>query len=178
MILNKRMLAFPIPALILAGMLGLTGCTPTQSANDVAALESALGTLIQNRSLTEQFVRDVKSSAAPGDPAYQEVMESYNDARDAYNHFLDTVETGTNHGTSQKAQLRAAVDAQEASAQFLREATRTLNPSFNTRGIDFQRAIQIPDTLPHQFCQLPRKARGTIIEKVDRQIRWRSWGQM
>ena len=88
---RRNLLALALALLMLPT---ITGCTPTEESETISGLQTALSDLTQNRSLTEQFVRDVKASVDPGDPAYVQAMESYQDARDSYNRYLDNVESG------------------------------------------------------------------------------------
>lgn len=179
MLLNKKALSSIATAGIVLLLCVFTGgCTPTEETNTLAALQSALSTLVANRTLSEQFVRDVKTSVDPTDPAYQQAMESYEEARDSYNHFLDTVEDGAAKGKHTRQQMQLDLDAQNSAAGFLQDATRALKPSMNTRGIDFRRAIQIPANLAANLHRLPRHQRGALVEQFDNQVRWRSWGQM
>jgi hypothetical protein len=156
----------------------LTGCNPTEESDTISDLQTALSDLTQNRSLTEQFVRDIKSSLDPGDPAYVQAMESYQDARDVYNRYLDSVESGRKQNDERSLRGASPRDVQNATADFLADATRALKPSVNTRKIAFQRAVVIPENLPSNFTSLPKKVRNRIIDNVDDQVRWRSWSQM
>ena len=165
-------------ALALITVPALTGCTPTEESETISGLQTALSDLTQNRSLTEQFVRDVKSSLDPGDPAYVQAMESYQDARDTYNRYLDTVESGQKRDSSRSLRGSSPRDVQNAAADFLADATRALKPTANTRKIAFQRAVIIPDNLSSNLASLPKKVRGRIVDNVDEQVRWRSWSQM
>lgn len=162
--------------ILLCGLIG--GCTPTETTDALAALQSGLSTLVANRTLAEQFVRDVKTSVNPSDPAYIQSMESYEEARDSYNRFLDTVENGSAKGKSPQHEMQLGLDAQDSTAGFLQDATRALKPSMNTRAIDFRRAVQIPDNLAANLHKLPAHKRGKLIDQFDSQVRWRSWGQM
>ena len=164
--------------IVLALCVFIAGCTPQEKVDTVAALQSALSTLVANRTLAEQFVRDVKSSVSPNDPTYQQAMESYEEARDSYNRFLDSVEYGAVKGQSPRNEMQLGMDAQDSTAGFLQDATRALKPSMNTRSINFRRAVEIPDGLASDLHRLPRRARGALVQRFDDQVRWRSWGQM
>ncbi len=164
--------------LLLGSSICLAGCTPSEEVQTITDLQAALSALTQNRSLTEQFVRDVKSSADPGDPAYVQAMESYQDARDVYNRYLDAVESGGKRDSDRSLRHSSPRDVQNATADFLADATRVLKPSANTRKISFQRAVMVPDNLEGSLAKLPKKARQKITEEFDDQVRWRSWSQM
>lgn len=164
--------------LAMSSTLLVCGCTGTQEAETVTALQNALTNLVQNRSLTEQFVRDVKSSTDPSDPAYVEAMESYQDARDLYNRYLDAVESGTPVEKDRSLRHASPRDVENVTADFLSEATRALKPSVDTRRVAFQRAVMLPENLQTTLSKLPKKAREHLINQFDDQVRWRSWSQM
>ncbi len=165
-------------ASLLFGVTMLLGCTPAEEAETVSTLQTALTDLTQNRSLTEQFVRDVKADRDPGDPAYVQAMESYQDARDVYNRFLDSVESGPSRATDRSLRHTSPRDVQNATADFLADATRALKPTLNTRRVSFQRAVVVPDNLQAALAKLPKKSREKLIDQFDDQVRWRSWSQM
>lgn len=156
----------------------MSGCTPQEEKNAAAAFDASLTSLVQNRTLAEQFVRDVKTSCDPSDPSYQQARESYDQARDSYNRFLDTVESGSNGDRSTLRESQVESDAKDSSADFLKDATRALQPSVSTRGLEFRRAISIPDNLQVTLHKLPKRARESLVAQVDNQVRWRSWGEM
>jgi hypothetical protein len=156
----------------------LTGCTSTEVSDSIAALQAALASLQANRALTEQFVRDVKASIDPGDPAYAQVMDSYQTARETYDRFLDGVEDGGKTTYSRSLRHVAPIDVQNAAADFLADATSALKPNLNTRRIPFQRAVVVPTDLGPALKRLPKKAREHIIDQFDQQVRWRQWAQL
>jgi hypothetical protein len=168
--------------LILAAAIALpciTGCNSQDEADTVAVLQSALSDLQQNRALAEQFVRDVKESVPPSDPNYQQALDSYEDARDAYNHYLDVVENPQGKHASRSLRSEEAItDARNATAEFLADATTALRPSVSTRHIQFQRAVVIPDNLQRSLRKMPKGARDYLTDQFDGQVRWRSWGQL
>lgn len=156
----------------------ITGCPASDESAAVTVLQSALSDLTQNRSLVEQFVRDVKASVPPTDPNYQQALDSYEDARDAYNHYLDTVENPSGEPSSRSVQsVKAITAARNTTAEFLADATTALKPSVSTRRLQFQRAVVIPNDLQQSLGKLPKSAREALINQLDDQVRWRSWGQ-
>ena len=157
---------------------GLSGCTSEEETNTITTLQAALNNLVQNRSLTEQFVRDIKANADPSDPGYVQAMDSYQDARDSYDHYLDSVENGRQSVPTRSLRRSSPTDVQNATADFLADATSVLKPTVNTRRIPFQRAVVIPDNLQATLNKLPKKAREKLIDEFDQQVRWRSWGQL
>jgi hypothetical protein len=169
---------FTLGAIVAVALLSITGCTPTEEQDSVTALQAALSSLMQNRSLVEQFGRDIKSSVDPTDPSYSQLMESYESARDSYNHFLDTVEleVAAHHSNAELAP--SAKDAQNATTSFLASATRALQPNSDLRGIAFRRAIVIPENLTTALRCLPKRDRRELISRFGDQVRVRSWGQL
>ena len=176
----RRMISKRVACIVLATMsfMGLCGCTDTEKNETIVALQDALNSLTQNRSLSEQFVRDLKTTVDPADPAYQQAMDSYEVARDAYNSFLDDVELTKKESRAFRVRQQTRTDVRNATADFLADATSALKPSVNTRRIPFQRAIVIPDDLQASLQRLPKHAREQLVTRFDRQVRWRSWGQL
>lgn len=156
----------------------LSGCDPAQEDETFSALQSALTSLTQNRGLTEQFVRDIKATVDPSDPAYLQAMESYQDARDIYNRYLDQVESGRKAAATRSLRDATPLKVENATADFLEDATRALKPAVNTRRIKFQRAVVIPETLQRDLAIVPKKERDRMVDRFDDQVRWRSWSDM
>jgi hypothetical protein len=156
----------------------LLGCTSAEKADVVSALQTALSDLTQNRALTEQYVRDCKADISPNDPNYVPVMEAYQDARDIYNRYLDLVESGTKSDDQRSLRSSSSRDVENAAADFLAVATRSLRPGVDTRGIPFQRAVMLPEHLQETLAKLPKKARQKLTNNFDSQVRWRSWSQL
>ena len=68
-----------IKAVTLSALLSfipLLGCTPAEETEAITGLQTALTDLSANRSLTEQFVRALKTDGNPEDPAYAHAMDS------------------------------------------------------------------------------------------------------
>lgn len=165
--------------LVAMAMLCTAGCSAKDESETVAILQSALSDLQANRSLAEQFVRDVKESVPPTDPNYQQALDSYENARDAYNHYLDTVEnSNSQHSSRSLRSVEATNAARSTTAEFLADATTALRPSVATRHVEFQRAIVLPDNLQRTLKKLPKSSRDYLTDKFDDQVRWRSWGQL
>jgi hypothetical protein len=177
MMIAKKLKALTL-VVALGFVIGLSGCTPAEESDTISAMQGALSSLVQNRSLTEQFVRDVKSNTDPGDPAYVQAMESYQDARDVYNRYLDAVESGTKDRNSRSLRNASPLEVQNATADFLADATRALKPSVNTRRVAFQRAVVVPENLQSTLDKLPKKTREKLTDQFDDQVRWRSWSQL
>jgi hypothetical protein len=164
------MLLLPLPI--------LTGCTPTQETDTATLLQSALSDFTQNRSLAEQCVRDVKSRLDPSDPGYQQVMESYQDARESYNQYLDAVESGQKHQSSRSLRQTSPSAVEGTASDFIADVSRALRPTeVRSRG-EFARSVVVPDNLQSAVSKLPKSVRNRLVDKFDGQIRWRSWNQL
>jgi hypothetical protein len=156
----------------------LSGCTQTEEAAVITQLQSALSDLAKNRELTEQFVRDIKTTVEPSNPGYATAMDSYQEARDSNDHFLDGVESSGKPARSRALRNASPLDVQSTTAAFMADATNVLKPDVNTRHIPFKRAIVIPSDLQATLHKLPRKDRERIIDNFDKEVRWRSWDQL
>lgn len=168
---TRPFIACTVVSLTLSFML-TTACNTGEA---IAALSAAANDLYKNRSLTEQYVRDLKATLEPSDPAYQQMLANYQEARNAYNHFLQLVELGARAGKLPPGLLSAgAEDARTSAAEFLSGATRTLAPGLSERRIPFQKAIAIPPNLPEHLHRLPEKYRTQLLEQLN-DARWRAW---
>jgi Ni,Fe-hydrogenase I large subunit len=175
----KRYIAsITVLLLVSAPSMLVVGCTPTDEAATVAGLESAYSTLTQNRTLAEQFVRDIKSSVPATDPTYQQARESYEDAVGAYNRYLDQVEMSSGKARDLASAEGVESDAQSSVTDFLANATRTLQPGASTSRSLLRKAAPLPSNLDRALATVPRRQRQALIDKLDRQVRWRSWGEL
>jgi hypothetical protein len=157
-------------ALMLSSIFGVS----CNTANFDTALNT-LNALVQNKTLAEQFVRDVKSSIQPAD--YEQIMQAYDEARAAYNRVLDLAELAARGKDISKLD-QAAEEARDSAADFFATATRSLRPTMDTRQIPFKRGITIPDNLSKNLRCLPKSDRTHYIDQFDNQVRWRSWNQL
>jgi hypothetical protein len=171
----KKLIATTVIAL---SCLTICGCTPAEEQEALTQMQTALSNLEHNRSLAEQFVRDIKASADPSDPGYIQAIQSYQEAREAYDHYLDGVETNGKALTKRSLQIYGPNEVRNATADFLADATAVLKPNVNTRRIPFQRAIVVPDDLQSNLQKVPKKMRERMIDGFDNQVRWRTWEQL
>jgi len=162
-----------VPVLLLATTV-MTGC----SSADITEFQNALSSFTKNKSMAEQFVRDIKASVSPDDPSYIQTLEAYEDAKDSYNHLLYQMENAVKMNRYRLNLNSAVDDAQSKTAEFLKIAAHTLRPSMRTTQIPFERALEIPDTLPKALHDLPAKSRGKLVDRFDEDVRWRSWRQL
>ena len=163
-------------------LLVLCGCTPEEKQTTLAVLQDGLNALSQNRSLSEEFVREVKDAGNPGSPTYLQAQASYDDARDRYNSYLDSIEGGgtSKHSKSRSLDARRDLEASvsDSVATFLGDATSALKPTVNTRRIPFERAITLPSELPEILASLSPRNRQQLTAHFDKQVRWRAWSQL
>lgn len=171
----KRSLSIPAGIVVLLSFTIITAC---DSAEAISALSSAAHELAANRSLAEQYVRDIKASVDTNDPAYGEMMESYQQARNTYNHFLDLIKLAAKQEKPSKESLKmTAEEARSSAVEFVAGATRSLAPTLATRNVRFEKAIVIPQSLPECLYRIPKKYREEAINQLD-EVRWRAWGQL
>ncbi len=156
----------------------LTGCDPAQETETVSALQTALSTLTQNRSIAEQCVRDIQGTVDPSSPAYTDAMESYQEAREVYNRYLDAVESGQKSTNDRSLRSATPLAVQNATADFFVDSTRALEPNHHTRRLTYQRSVIVPENLQATIASIPKSARNKLVDQVDGQVRWRSWNQL
>jgi hypothetical protein len=120
-------------AVVVGACLMTCGCTPAEEQEALTQMQTALSNLEQNRSLTEQFVRDIKATIDPSDPGYLQAIQSYQEAREAYDHYLDGVETNGKALTSRSLRIYGPDEVRNATADFLADATSVLKPNVDTR---------------------------------------------
>lgn len=164
--------------LLTSSALLIAGCTPREEDATVAALETAYNTLSQNRTLAEQFVRDIKESVPPTDPSYQQARESYDDAVGAYNRYLDQVELAGEQKRDLASAEAVVSDAQSSVTDFLASATKTLQPGASTSRSLLRKAAPLPPQLGRTLATVPHRQRQALVDKLDGQVRWRSWGDL
>lgn len=163
-------LSLALPALI--------GCPSAVTAEAQVLLQQGLSALTQNREIVEQSVSDVKSALSPSDPRYLDAMESYGEAKESYDRFLESVESGDKTPHTRSVRGRTATDVQDKTIAFLKDASRALAPNANTRKIPYERAVIVPDGLSAQVNRLPKRVREQLLDEFDRDVRWRRWGDL
>lgn len=161
--------------LVVALVLMLSSACDT--ANTAAAL-NALDMLVQNKDIAQQGVRDVKRSVDPNDPVYIKTMYKYDDARDIYNHLLDVLESAARDGRTPSQLAPLVNEMREASSAFLSTAAQAVQPSIDVRSLDLDRAIQVPPHCTRSMRQVPSKLRDSVIQEIDKQVRWKSWREL
>jgi hypothetical protein len=156
----------------------MSGCTPLEEEQTLTDVQAALSQLTQNRAMAEQFGRDIKTNVSPSTTTYADLMESYEEARDSYNHFLNAVESDGMGRASQDVVTPSMTDAQNATYDFIEAASKTLNPGGDVRGVSIRRAIKMPVNLPAQLQRIPKAERRRLVKQFGEQVQWRSWGQL
>jgi hypothetical protein len=162
---------------ILTFCVGLSGCTPTED-DLLADLQNALTTLLQNKELAEQGVRDIKAGVKPSDPNYALAMDDYQKARDQYGQYLDTVEQDRHGRHGGAARGVYAGDVQTTTTDFISDVAAALNPGVNPRAIMRDRTIRVPDDLQATLHKLSKKHRERLVDSFDRQVRWKAWSDL
>jgi hypothetical protein len=170
-----RLLLIPFVAI---ACFNFTGCTSQQEDDVLLALQGALSNLTQNRALIEQFGRDVQSQIDKQDPQYPELMEQYEEARDAYNQYLDATKQSA-LGNAQSDEVDGAARAvRNTSARFIANAARALAPNTALRGVAIRNAIDLPAGLPEALKRIPKRERKLVVEKYMQNLHVRSWGTL
>ena len=171
---SKLSVLAPIISGSLLVFIFMTGCTPAQTA----ALDAALDNLVRNKSLAEQFVRDVKTRTDPSDFTYQRLVQDYEAARASNDDYLNSVKLAALTNQPQTDLKQLSEDAQNAAAEFLASAVTTLRPTTDPKGIQFRRAMVFPNDLSRLLQTLPKNRRGQLIRQFENQVRWHSWRQL
>ena len=175
----QKVLAFRLASLlILATTTCLLGCPAAEVAQTETALEGALAALTQNRTMTEQFVREFKTKVGSDNPAYIRAMELYGDARETYNRYLDAVESDEPTRNDRSVRNCSPDDVAEASIAFMSEATRAMYPLVDQRSIPFKQGVTVPANLQSTFGKVPKKARRNLVDDFDHHVRWRKWSDL
>ena len=156
---------------------GLSGCTDAE-LKAAGEYTVGIGELLQNRSVTEQCVRDLKSKLTPSDPDYAQVMADYEKARSAYDRYLDDVESGQKPSRTRSLRGASARDVQNLTADFYSDVTAVLKPSPETRHLHYQRAVVIPEDLSKTMRKLSNRDRDKLVDDMDQQVRWAPWGEL
>lgn len=139
-----------------------------------------LNTLVQNKTLAEQFVRDIKASVDPSEPIYAKLLESYDQARGCNGRFLDEIEAP---GSYRIRGIRSSIDmakrnAEESMLAFLDNAAHTLRPTVSMRSTELRRIVALPDNFPLVLRNIPQRTKAKYVHKFDSSVRWRSWSEL
>ena len=156
----------------------LTGCTSAEESEVLSALQAALASLNQNRTLIEQYGRDIQSRVDPSSETYADLMEGYVETRDAYNHYLESLARATMSKHPQSELKISADKARDATARFMAGATRTLDRNAPLRGVVFREAIELPDSVTRDLRRIPKREREEMVNHFTDQMKVRSWGKL
>jgi hypothetical protein len=164
---------------VLISTLNTSSCSPGALKAASQAMED-LNTFVQNKTLAEQFVRDIKASVDPSEPVYARLLESYNTAKNANNRLLDEIEAP---GSSRARAIRFRLDtakrnAEQSLAAFLDSATRTLRPAVSLRNADLKRVTARPDNLVTAMQSVPKAEKAKYVHKFDSSVRWSAWNAL
>lgn len=156
-----------------------SSCSPGTLQTASQAIED-LNTLVQNRTLAEQFVRDIKANVDPSEPVYSKLLESYDQARDSNSRFLDEIEApGSHRARAIRSRFDTAKQrAEESMAAFLDSATRTLRPTASMRSAELKRVAALPDNVATILQTVPKTQRAKYIRKFDSSVRWHTWNEL
>jgi hypothetical protein len=105
-------------------------------------------------------------------------MEQYEEARDAYNQYLDATKQSA-LGNAQSDEVDGAARAvRNTSARFIANAARALAPNTALRGVAIRNAIDLPAGLPEALKRIPKRERKLVVEKYMQNLHVRSWGTL
>ena len=161
--------------LSLAAYISLTACHPVA---DVAALNTALNTLLSNRSIAEETIRDFCRRYQPTDPDYVALMKSYEKARESYNRVLDSTEQELRTGKRSRTLSADMERMQQATGDFFGFAADRFTPTRQFSQRQLQNAVIIPEDVSKSFKSLPAKAREQALDSVDATSRWPLWADV
>jgi hypothetical protein len=169
-------LSIPAPLLVLSLVL-LSGCSPAEVQAVTSDITTALNDLEKNKSLSEQFVRESKKNVVTGDSQYEDIIESYERAREKYNNYLSQIEETAR--TGQPASLESErFEAVKASArEFIATAARGIDPNYRVRAIDLNTAIMLSPKLV-SVRKLPLPVRTAIADRIAADLHWKSWSEL
>src|SRR5579884_3471621 len=159
--------------------LGTSSCSPGTLQTASQAMED-LNTLMQSKTLAEQFVRDIKANVDPSEPVYSKLLELYDQARDSNSRFLEEIEApGSHRARAIRSRFDTAKrNAEQSMAAFLDSATRTLRPAVSMRSAELKKIAALPDNLVTILRTVPKAQRANYIHHFDSSVRWRSWNEL
>jgi hypothetical protein len=161
--------------LSLAAYVSLTACHPVA---DLATLNTALNTLLNNKSVAEETIRDFSRRYQPTDPDYVALMKSYERARDSYNRALDSTEQELRTGKRSRTLSADMERMQQATGDFFGFAADRFSPARQFSQRQLQNAVTIPEDISKSFRSLPAKSREQVLDSVDATSRWPLWADV
>ena len=170
------MLVLSLVASIVISLVSIeSSCSLTPA--EIQAASTALTALTQNKALTEQFVRDIKTTFEPGDIQYRTVMGLYELSRDDDNNYISTIETSDRSGRSVVMPEESLAQVKERTTAFISAAARALD-EVGSRTIQFDKAIVIPPNMPSVVRKLSRETRSLVSDRISADLRLKTWSQI
>ena len=140
---------------------------------DLQKLAPIVNQMIDDRSLLESFVHDVKKEYQPGAPAYEEMRMLYAQARATQEAYLTAIQVAADT-SDEKATLSPIIgEAQQRSTAFVSRGVSLLSPP-GSRAVVPATVITLPD-LHGVLAQFPKQYRTAAMQELERQVRWRPW---
>jgi hypothetical protein len=155
-----------------------TGCTPAEVQAVKTDVSAGLAALEANKSLAEQFVRDVKGNMDLADPRFDGIMERYERARDDYNSYLSQMETSARTGQKVLNVQTMADTLASSTTNFISAAARGLDPNVSNRNLQVSGAIVVPPMLSRSVLKLQRDVRKAIADRLATDLHWKAWDQL
>jgi hypothetical protein len=156
-------------------LLSTVACDPAKAATFLA---NTVSLMLTQKSLVEEYVRDVKKAFKPTDPEYKKAEADYNAAQTLHEGYLGAITMAVAIDQPNVNIEKPAADAQTAAATFIGNTTRSLLPNEDLRGLQIDRAIVLPDKLPKAILSIPVKDRKGAVANIQSQVRWRSWEEI
>lgn len=169
-----------------------TGCNPLQIATETATLIQAL---TAQKQMVEQIAQDVKRQIQASDetssnrmprqiqaPSQTQASDDnaknleldYFAAREAMNGYLNAVQMAVRARASANSLDNTARRAQEQISRFCEDAVKVLEPTLDTRGLRFERAVNIPTNLHAAIARAPHKYQAVATRQME-SLRLKAW---
>lgn len=148
------------------------GCNPSAT---ITAITSDVNELLQDKTLVEALVHDLKTAYAENSPVLQQAQAQYADAQAAQAGYLGAVNAAI-ASTKSVSIDSIASSADQKVAQFIATATQALDPSL-ARSVSAVRVATFPASLPKNIGHLPQKYHSIAAANIAK-LQWASWEQL
>jgi hypothetical protein len=147
------------------------GCDTTSALNDLSSL---LNRMVDDKSMLEQFVRDIKKAPVRGvdSPDYLVAQRSYAEVQAAQAAYLGAVRVAALSGAKSANLDSLVTPAKEKSSQFISAALKALGQQ---RALPPDGVVTFTKDLHRQICRVPLHYRAEALDELERQTRLASW---
>lgn len=147
-------------------------CNPSAT---ITAVSSDVYQLLQDKTLVESLVHDLKTAYTDNSPVLQQAQAQYADAQAAQAGYLAAVNAAVASPKSVAIDSIAA-SADQKVAQFIATAAQALAPSL-ARSVSTARVAVFPASFPKAIGHLPQKYHSIAAKKLAA-LQWASWEQL